>query len=84
MRKPDVFVDVLTPCLTSVRLSGAIRPIDLTINTIVSVCVFFFPLCSEWYLNGNYLVVIVSLAVILPLALMKQLGECGSMWLHVE
>ncbi|XP_008318163.1 sodium-coupled neutral amino acid transporter 3-like isoform X2 [Cynoglossus semilaevis] len=32
---------------------------------------------GEWYLNGNYLVVIVSLAVILPLALMKQLGYLG-------
>uniref|UniRef100_A0A4W6F1J6 Solute carrier family 38 member 3a n=1 Tax=Lates calcarifer TaxID=8187 RepID=A0A4W6F1J6_LATCA len=31
---------------------------------------------GEWYLNGNYLVIIVSVAVILPLALMKQLGEC--------
>ena len=27
-------------------------------------------------MNGNYLVIIVSIAVILPLALMKQLGEC--------
>lgn len=32
---------------------------------------------GEWYLNGNYLVVIVSIAVILPLALMKQLGYLG-------
>uniref|UniRef100_A0A3P9AKG9 Amino acid transporter transmembrane domain-containing protein n=1 Tax=Esox lucius TaxID=8010 RepID=A0A3P9AKG9_ESOLU len=30
-----------------------------------------------WYLNGNYLVVIVSVSVILPLALMKQLGYLG-------
>lgn len=36
-------------------------------------CLFLF--CREWYLNGNYLVVLVSLSVILPLALMKQLGE---------
>uniref|UniRef100_A0A674MQJ5 Solute carrier family 38 member 3a n=1 Tax=Takifugu rubripes TaxID=31033 RepID=A0A674MQJ5_TAKRU len=32
---------------------------------------------GEWFLNGNYLVVIVSIAVILPLALMKQLGYLG-------
>ncbi|XP_053508646.1 sodium-coupled neutral amino acid transporter 3a isoform X1 [Ictalurus furcatus] len=32
---------------------------------------------GEWYLNGNYLVVIVSVCVILPLALMKQLGYLG-------
>uniref|UniRef100_A0A7N6BTI1 Solute carrier family 38 member 3b n=1 Tax=Anabas testudineus TaxID=64144 RepID=A0A7N6BTI1_ANATE len=28
-----------------------------------------------WYLNGNYLVIMVSASIILPLALMKQLGE---------
>uniref|UniRef100_H3B1W9 Solute carrier family 38 member 3b n=1 Tax=Latimeria chalumnae TaxID=7897 RepID=H3B1W9_LATCH len=32
---------------------------------------------GEWYLNGNYLVVIVSASIILPLALMKQLGYLG-------
>uniref|UniRef100_A0A3P8TI12 Solute carrier family 38 member 3a n=1 Tax=Amphiprion percula TaxID=161767 RepID=A0A3P8TI12_AMPPE len=32
---------------------------------------------GEWYMNGNYLVIIVSVAVILPLALMKQLGYLG-------
>ncbi|KAM9444395.1 sodium-coupled neutral amino acid transporter 3a isoform 1-T5 [Clarias gariepinus] len=34
-------------------------------------------LSGEWYLNGNYLVVIVSICIILPLALMKQLGYLG-------
>ncbi|KAK7155807.1 hypothetical protein R3I93_010462 [Phoxinus phoxinus] len=32
---------------------------------------------GDWYLNGNYLVVLVSFSVILPLALMKQLGYLG-------
>uniref|UniRef100_A0A8C7DVW7 Solute carrier family 38 member 3a n=1 Tax=Oncorhynchus kisutch TaxID=8019 RepID=A0A8C7DVW7_ONCKI len=32
---------------------------------------------GEWYLNGNYLVIMVSISVILPLALMKQLGYLG-------
>ncbi|XP_029287559.1 sodium-coupled neutral amino acid transporter 3-like isoform X2 [Cottoperca gobio] len=32
---------------------------------------------GEWYMNGNYLVMIVSVAVILPLAFMKQLGYLG-------
>ncbi|XP_064161014.1 sodium-coupled neutral amino acid transporter 3a [Anguilla rostrata] len=32
---------------------------------------------SDWYLNGNYLVVIVSVCIILPLAFMKQLGYLG-------
>lgn len=35
----------------------------------------FFSPNSLWYLNGNYLVIMVSASIILPLALMKQLGE---------
>ncbi|XP_062300816.1 sodium-coupled neutral amino acid transporter 3-like [Scomber scombrus] len=31
-----------------------------------------------WYLNGNYLVLMVSACIILPLALMKHLGYLGS------
>ncbi|XP_019951673.2 sodium-coupled neutral amino acid transporter 3-like [Paralichthys olivaceus] len=32
---------------------------------------------GEWYMNGNYLIIIVSVSIILPLALMKQLGYLG-------
>lgn len=32
---------------------------------------------GEWFLNGNYLIMIVSALIILPLALMKQLGYLG-------
>ncbi|XP_062977150.1 sodium-coupled neutral amino acid transporter 3 [Elgaria multicarinata webbii] len=32
---------------------------------------------TDWYMNGNYLVIMVSISVILPLALMKQLGYLG-------
>uniref|UniRef100_A0A665V8U4 Sodium-coupled neutral amino acid transporter 4-like n=1 Tax=Echeneis naucrates TaxID=173247 RepID=A0A665V8U4_ECHNA len=32
---------------------------------------------GEWYLNGNYLVVFVSIGVILPLSLLKNLGYLG-------
>ncbi|XP_077429702.1 sodium-coupled neutral amino acid transporter 3-like [Vanacampus margaritifer] len=35
------------------------------------------PNADLWYLNGNYLVIMVSASVILPLALMKQLGYLG-------
>ncbi|XP_055365303.1 sodium-coupled neutral amino acid transporter 3 isoform X2 [Betta splendens] len=35
------------------------------------------PNSDLWYLNGNYLVIMVSASVILPLALMKQLGYLG-------
>uniref|UniRef100_A0A8C7GI41 Solute carrier family 38 member 5b n=1 Tax=Oncorhynchus kisutch TaxID=8019 RepID=A0A8C7GI41_ONCKI len=31
----------------------------------------------EWFLNGNYLILIVSVCIILPLALMRQLGYLG-------
>lgn len=32
---------------------------------------------GEWYLQGNYLIIIVSTLIILPLALMRQLGYLG-------
>ncbi|XP_060096045.1 sodium-coupled neutral amino acid transporter 3 [Heteronotia binoei] len=32
---------------------------------------------TDWYMNGNYLVIMVSVSIILPLALMKQLGYLG-------
>ncbi|XP_075867443.1 sodium-coupled neutral amino acid transporter 4 [Nelusetta ayraudi] len=32
---------------------------------------------GEWYLNGNYLVVFVSMGIILPLSLLKNLGYLG-------
>ncbi|MBN3300738.1 S38A4 protein, partial [Amia calva] len=32
---------------------------------------------GEWYLDGNYLVVFVSLGIILPLSLLKNLGYLG-------
>uniref|UniRef100_A0A669DHA2 Solute carrier family 38 member 4 n=1 Tax=Oreochromis niloticus TaxID=8128 RepID=A0A669DHA2_ORENI len=32
---------------------------------------------GEWYLNGNYLVLFVSVGVILPLSLLKNLGYLG-------
>lgn len=31
--------------------------------------------CRVWYMDGNYLVILVSVTIILPLALMRQLGE---------
>ncbi|XP_072510338.1 sodium-coupled neutral amino acid transporter 4 isoform X1 [Notamacropus eugenii] len=32
---------------------------------------------GEWYLNGNYLVIFVSIGIILPLSLLKNLGYLG-------
>uniref|UniRef100_A0A672UWQ7 Solute carrier family 38 member 4 n=1 Tax=Strigops habroptila TaxID=2489341 RepID=A0A672UWQ7_STRHB len=38
---------------------------------------FLFLLFREWYLNGNYLIILVTVAVILPLSLLKSLGYLG-------
>ncbi|RXN34316.1 sodium-coupled neutral amino acid transporter 3-like isoform X2 [Labeo rohita] len=52
--------------------------IAITLQNIgATICALYFKPLWEWYLNGNYLVVIVSCTVILPLALMKQLGYLG-------
>ncbi|KAG8439734.1 hypothetical protein GDO86_005779 [Hymenochirus boettgeri] len=32
---------------------------------------------GEWYLNGNYLVILVSVGIILPLSLLKNIGYLG-------
>ncbi|KAM6438040.1 sodium-coupled neutral amino acid transporter 4 isoform 1-T3 [Liasis olivaceus] len=32
---------------------------------------------GEWYMNGNYLVIFVSIGIILPLSLLKNLGYLG-------
>ncbi|XP_056897631.1 sodium-coupled neutral amino acid transporter 5b [Takifugu flavidus] len=32
---------------------------------------------DNWFMNGNYLIIIVTLSIILPLALMKHLGYLG-------
>lgn len=34
-----------------------------------------FCLPRYWYLKGNFLVIIVSVVIILPLTLMRQLGK---------
>uniref|UniRef100_A0A9J7YJ20 Sodium-coupled neutral amino acid symporter 2 n=1 Tax=Cyprinus carpio carpio TaxID=630221 RepID=A0A9J7YJ20_CYPCA len=40
----------------------------------IDVCVVF---CSAWYTNGDYLVLLVTVAIILPLSLLKNLGYLG-------
>uniref|UniRef100_A0A8C9XLC0 Solute carrier family 38 member 5 n=1 Tax=Sander lucioperca TaxID=283035 RepID=A0A8C9XLC0_SANLU len=37
---------------------------------------------GEWFLNGNYLIMIVSVLIILPLAMMKQLGMFSILLSH--
>uniref|UniRef100_A0A672T8X3 Sodium-coupled neutral amino acid symporter 2 n=1 Tax=Sinocyclocheilus grahami TaxID=75366 RepID=A0A672T8X3_SINGR len=40
----------------------------------IDVCGVF---CSSWYTNGDYLVLIVTMAIILPLSLLRNLGYLG-------
>ncbi len=42
----------------------------------IDVCGVF---SSSWYTNGDYLVLIVTLVIILPLSLLKNLGKCSQM-----
>lgn len=35
--------------------------------------------CREWYANGDYLVLLVSLVIILPLSLLRNLGRSRSL-----
>lgn len=44
----------------------------LMLNLVVGLFVCF----RVWYSNGDYLVLLVTLIIILPLSLLKNLGEC--------
>lgn len=61
-------------------------------NDSCVISVFCFVMCffylflhlslREWFLNGNYLIMIVSVLIILPLAMMKQLGMFSILLSH--
>uniref|UniRef100_A0A672PC50 Sodium-coupled neutral amino acid transporter 3-like n=1 Tax=Sinocyclocheilus grahami TaxID=75366 RepID=A0A672PC50_SINGR len=53
-------------------LAAVVITIFNLISKLPLFCIFF-----EWFLNGNYLIIIVSVFIILPLALMRQLGYLG-------
>lgn len=71
-RKSSVTVSQL---LTVKNVSTVVNCDPFYNNFFVCLPFFFDLFGREWYVNGNYLVVIVSCSVILPLALMKQLGK---------
>uniref|UniRef100_A0A8C0YEQ5 Solute carrier family 38 member 5b n=1 Tax=Cyprinus carpio carpio TaxID=630221 RepID=A0A8C0YEQ5_CYPCA len=50
--------------------SNLISKVQLFLGEKTIIC-----LSPEWFLNGNYLIIIVSIFIILPLALMRQLGK---------
>jgi len=45
----------------------------VTSSTLISIFCNVF--CSAWYTNGDYLVLIVTVSIILPLSLLKNLGK---------
>uniref|UniRef100_A0A8C5BF86 Solute carrier family 38 member 3a n=1 Tax=Gadus morhua TaxID=8049 RepID=A0A8C5BF86_GADMO len=68
-----------TPGKMAAGIAITLQNIGVLLRVLINpspLFLFLSFLCSrEWYMNGNYLVIIVSILVILPLALMKQLGK---------
>lgn len=50
---------------------------------LISFIFLYWLSLREWFLDGNYLIIIVSTCVILPLALMKQLGMFSIVESHI-
>lgn len=46
--------------------------------SMIMIVIFLFLLFREWYVNGNYLVILVTVGVILPLSLLKSLGKLNA------
>uniref|UniRef100_A0A672IA62 Solute carrier family 38 member 3b n=1 Tax=Salarias fasciatus TaxID=181472 RepID=A0A672IA62_SALFA len=65
----------------SLELSGSMSSYLYIVKSELPLVIQAFlkvePDSDLWYVNGNYLVIMVSASIILPLALMKQLGYLG-------
>ncbi|XP_072571320.1 sodium-coupled neutral amino acid transporter 5-like [Paramormyrops kingsleyae] len=72
---------VLEVCVISIHNIGAICSYLFIVKSELPLVIGTFlgtPSNSgEWYLKGDYLIIIASLIIILPLALMRQLGYLG-------
>ncbi|XP_023693116.1 sodium-coupled neutral amino acid transporter 3-like isoform X2 [Paramormyrops kingsleyae] len=72
---------VLAACVITIHNIGAMSSYLFIVKSELPLVIQNFmgaPSNSgEWYLNGKYLVIIASLIIILPLALMRQLGYLG-------
>uniref|UniRef100_A0A8C8DYH1 Solute carrier family 38 member 5b n=1 Tax=Oryzias sinensis TaxID=183150 RepID=A0A8C8DYH1_9TELE len=51
--------------------------VTITLHNIGGEALLGVQLQINWYMNGNYLIIIVTTCIILPLALMKHLGYLG-------
>uniref|UniRef100_A0AAQ5YFI8 Amino acid transporter transmembrane domain-containing protein n=1 Tax=Amphiprion ocellaris TaxID=80972 RepID=A0AAQ5YFI8_AMPOC len=72
---------MLAACIITVHNIGAMSSYLFIVKSelplVIQAFLVSFFLFDEWFLNGNYLIIIVSALIILPLALMKQLGYLG-------
>uniref|UniRef100_A0A8C5DWD2 Sodium-coupled neutral amino acid transporter 3-like n=1 Tax=Gouania willdenowi TaxID=441366 RepID=A0A8C5DWD2_GOUWI len=72
---------LLAGCIITVHNIGAMSSYLFIVKSelplVIQAFLMKYENTGEWFLNGNYLIIIVSAAIILPLALMKQLGYLG-------
>ncbi|KAK2851732.1 hypothetical protein Q5P01_008008 [Channa striata] len=72
---------ILAACVITIHNIGAMSSYLFIVKSELPLVIQAFlgkhENTGEWFLNGNYLIIIVSIAIILPLALMKQLGYLG-------
>ncbi|KAM8864563.1 sodium-coupled neutral amino acid transporter 3-like isoform 1-T2 [Spinachia spinachia] len=72
---------MLAACIITVHNIGAMSSYLFIVKSELPLVILAFlgqqEDTREWFLNGNYLIMIVSTVVILPLALMKHLGYLG-------
>ncbi|XP_023154424.1 sodium-coupled neutral amino acid transporter 3-like [Amphiprion ocellaris] len=72
---------MLAACIITVHNIGAMSSYLFIVKSELPLVIQAFlgkhENTGEWFLNGNYLIIIVSALIILPLALMKQLGYLG-------
>ncbi|XP_048877806.1 sodium-coupled neutral amino acid transporter 3-like [Brienomyrus brachyistius] len=72
---------VLAACVITIHNIGAMSSYLFIVKSELPLVIQDFmgtpSNSAEWYLKGKYLVIIASLIIILPLALMRQLGYLG-------
>uniref|UniRef100_A0A3B5M4B0 Solute carrier family 38 member 5a n=1 Tax=Xiphophorus couchianus TaxID=32473 RepID=A0A3B5M4B0_9TELE len=68
---------MLAAIVITVHNIGGILNSSLMMHFYIILGVFSYVNIQEWFLDGRYLIIIVSAIIILPLALMKQLGYLG-------
>ncbi|XP_075955304.1 sodium-coupled neutral amino acid transporter 3-like [Anarhichas minor] len=72
---------IVSGCIITVHNIGAMSSYLFIVKSELPLVIIAFlgkqKNTGEWFMNGNYLIIVVSVLVILPLALMKRLGYLG-------